>query len=170
MRTSIKILFVVIMLPVLFIASGCQKENKPTVTEKQSIYNEEADAKEDIQAALVMAKAEGKHVLLMFGGNLCPWCHLLRNLFETNKSVKEILHDKFILVMVNVSGDKEKRDMALNEKYGDPYRHGFPVLVVLDSDGKQLTTQETGSLEKVVKEGEERGHDPDKVIAFLNQW
>jgi len=163
-------LLVVYLLPVLFIVSGCQKENKSAVPEKPVIYNEDADVRKDIQAALVKAEEEGKNVLLMFGGNGCSWCHLLHNLFESNESVKKVLHDKFILVMVNVSGDKEKRDMALNEKYGDPYRHGFPVLVVLDSDGKQLTTQETGCLEKVVKEGEERGHDPDKVIAFLNQW
>jgi len=38
------------------------------------------------------------------------------------------------------------------------------VLVVLDSDGKQLTTKDSGELE----EGE--GHSPAKITAFLAQW
>lgn len=38
------------------------------------------------------------------------------------------------------------------------------MIVVLDADGKRLTTQDTGKLE----EGDR--HDPNKVLAFLNQW
>lgn len=43
-------------------------------------------------------------------------------------------------------------------------RFGLPVIVVLDKDGKQLTTQDTAKLE----EGDHP--DPKKVLAFLNQW
>lgn len=50
------------------------------------------------------------------------------------------------------------------KKYGNPTQHGLPVLVVLDSEGKQLTTQDTGQLEQG------NHHDPAKVIAFLNKW
>ena len=50
------------------------------------------------------------------------------------------------------------------KRYGDPTQFGLPVLVVLDSEGKQLTTQETGQLEKGDR------HDPAKVIAFLEKW
>ena len=68
--------------------------------------------------------------------------------------------------------DVGKRDkyQDLNEQYGNPYQHGFPVLVVLNDQGHQLTTQETGSLEKPVQEGVEKGHDPEKVLVFLQQW
>ena len=52
----------------------------------------------------------------------------------------------------------------MNEKYGNPIEHGIPVLVVLDSDGKQLTTKDSGELE----EGE--GHSPAKILAFLREW
>ena len=41
---------------------------------------------------------------------------------------------------------------------------GLPVLVVLDSDGKRLTIQETGQLEAG------NHHDPAKVLAFLEKW
>jgi hypothetical protein len=36
--------------------------------------------------------------------------------------------------------------------------------VILDSQGKHLTTKDTGELE----EGDH--HSPEKVLAFLNQW
>jgi thioredoxin-related protein len=165
-----KILLIGTILSLLFFYPGCQKEEKPVVNEKPVIYDEDADTRQDIQTAVDRAKDEGKHVLLMFGGNWCPWCHMLHDLIKTNEAVHESLHENYILVMVNVSGDKDNRDMALNEEYGNPYRHGFPVLVVLDSQGKQLFTQETGSLEKTVQEGEEKGHDPEKVLAFLSKW
>jgi hypothetical protein len=48
--------------------------------------------------------------------------------------------------------------------YGNPTRLGLPVLVVLDADGRQLTTQSTGDLEKG------NAHDPAKVLAFLKKW
>lgn len=52
----------------------------------------------------------------------------------------------------------------INKKYGNPTRLGLPVIVILDADGKVLTTQDTGKLE----EGDH--HDPKKVLAFLGEW
>jgi hypothetical protein len=63
--------------------------------------------------------------------------------------------------MVDVNKEHNK---ATDEKYGRPTDLGMPVFVVLDADGKQLTTQETGSLE----EGDH--HNPEKVMAFLEKW
>jgi hypothetical protein len=58
----------------------------------------------------------------------------------------------------------ESHDAATNERYGKPTQHGLPVLVVLDAEGKQLVTQDTGKLE----EGDH--HNPRKVLAFLDEW
>ena len=57
-----------------------------------------------------------------------------------------------------------ERNAALNERMGNPISHGIPVLVVLDSNGKQLVTKDSGELE----EGE--GHSPEKILAFLANW
>ncbi len=38
------------------------------------------------------------------------------------------------------------------------------MIVVLDADGKHLTTQDTGKLDQG------HYHDPAKVLAFLKQW
>ena len=69
-----------------------------------------------------------------------------------------------ILVDVDKLPDGTKHNAALNERLQDPVREGLPVLVVFDSDGKPLVTQPTGAA------GTSQGHDPAKVLAFLNKW
>lgn len=129
------------------------------------IYDIHADGSADIAAALIKAGAEHKRVLLVFGANWCIWCHRLHATFETNASVTAALDKGFVLVDVDVNTRKgDKRNAAVNERYGNPIQHGIPVLVVLDSDGKQLTTKDSGELE----DGE--GHSPAKILAFLASW
>jgi thiol:disulfide interchange protein len=129
------------------------------------IYDTKADATADIAAALAKAGTEHKRVLLVFGANWCIWCHRLHNTFESNAAVAEALGQGFVLVDVDVNTRKgEKRNAAVNERYGNPIQHGIPVLVVLDAGGKQLTTKDSGELE----EGD--GHSPAKILAFLSTW
>ena len=152
-----------------FILTGCEKD-KFVIHELPKIYDETADARLDIQMAIEKARIDEKRVLLMFGGNWCPWCHRLHHLFMVDSRIKKALKNNYILVMINVGDDKDRLDSELNELYGDPFQYGFPVLVVLDRDGNRLTTQETGSLEKTEAEGQKKGHNPDKVLSFLDKW
>lgn len=129
------------------------------------IYDVHADAAGQIAAALTRATAEHKRVLLIFGANWCIWCHRLHSTLETDAAVSKALDKGFVTVMVDVNTRRgEKRNAGVVEKYGNPVQHGIPVLVVLDSDGKQLTTKDSGELE----EGE--GHSPAKIMAFLAAW
>ena len=59
------------------------------------------------------------------------------------------------------AGDTDAND-PLKAKYGAKIR-GYPFLTVLDSAGKAIANQETGSLE------DGPNHDPGKVMAFLEQ-
>ena len=49
-----------------------------------------------------------------------------------------------------------------------PKIKGYPHLFVLDETGKVLKSQDTGVLEN--KKGKPKGHDKDKVLAFLQKW
>jgi hypothetical protein len=71
------------------------------------------------------------------------------------------LKNDFAVVLVDVNKEHNK---VVDTKYGHPTRFGLPVIVVLDADGKMLTTQDTGKLE----EGDH--HSPEKVMAFLKEW
>jgi thioredoxin-related protein len=130
------------------------------------IYNPQADGTEQVAAALTRAKAGHQHVLLMFGANWCVWCHRLHRTFAADTAVAKALKENYVLVLIDVNTRKGvKRNAAVNERYGNPIRHGLPVLVVLDAAGRPLTTQDTGALE----DGKS-AHDSAKVLAFLRRW
>ncbi len=130
------------------------------------LYDTQADGTAQIAAALTKAKAEHKHVLVKLGANWCIWCRRLSHTLETDATVARALNDSFVLMLVDVNHrNGKKRNDAVNDRYGNPMAQGLPVLVVLDADGKQLTTQETGALE----DGKS-AHDPAKVTAFLHRW
>ena len=114
-----------------------------------------------VAEALEAAKKGNKHVLLQFGANWCGWCHRLHKLFASDKAIAEKLKNDYVVVLVDVNKEHNK---DIDTKYGNPTRFGLPVIVVLDSSGKTLTTQDTGKLE----EGDH--HSPEKVMAFLEKW
>lgn len=67
--------------------------------------------------------------------------------------------------MVHVNRNQNK-NQDVDDRYGNPSRHGYPVLVLVDATGALLHVQETGVLE--IKE--EKRHDPKKVLAMLREW
>jgi thiol:disulfide interchange protein len=130
------------------------------------IYDTQASGVVLISAALKKAKSEQKHVLLKFGANWCIWCRRLHDTFERNDAVRAVLEKNYVLVQIDVNhrGGKSRNE-GVDARYGNPSKLGLPALVVLDADGKQLTTQETGALENG-----KSAHDPAKVVAFLQKW
>ncbi len=125
------------------------------------IYDESADASKQVADALALAKKENKRVLLQFGANWCGWCHRLHDLCQTNRAIAANLKANYVVALIDVNNSHN--DAAV-QKYGNPVRFGLPVIVVLDADGNQLTTKDSGELE----EGDH--HSPAKVLAFLNEW
>jgi thiol:disulfide interchange protein len=121
-------------------------------------YDPTLDGKKQLSDALVTAKAAHKRVLVMFGGNWCKWCKALDATMQTHEATKKIIEDGYVLVHIDSDSN-----LALNTELGDPFKNGFPVLVVFNDDGSVKKIQETGSLEI---EGAV-GHDPEKVRAFL---
>jgi len=85
----------------------------------------------------------------------------LHQLFESDRAIRKALKAGYVVVMVDVNGGHNVETVT---KFANPTQLGLPVMMILDSDGKQLTTQDTGSL---VTDGR---HDPEKILAFLRQW
>jgi thiol:disulfide interchange protein len=118
------------------------------------------DPEQDVKVAMVEAKRTGKRILLDVGGEWCIWCRRLDTLFMKNPDLADQLHQGFVTVKVNYS--KENK----NEKFlsGFPKIPGYPHLFVLDPSGMLLHSQDTGALESG------KGHDPAKVVEFMNAW
>ncbi len=131
-----------------------------TKTSRPAIYDETADGARQISDAVARAKKENKRVLLQFGANWCGWCYRLHNLFQSDKRINEKLRADYVVALVDINKD-HNRDLVI--KY-NAQASGLPFIVILDGDGKHLKTQNTGELQ----EGDH--HNPEKVMAVLNQW
>jgi thiol:disulfide interchange protein len=163
-KMKLKMIRNTVLLGVLALTASMPGQGRADDDQKSkesSIYDESADGSKQIADALVHAKNDGKHVLLQFGANWCVWCHRLHTLFDTDKSIAEELSNNYVAVMIDVN---KGHNQEVDAKYGHPTRFGLPVIVILDSDGKQLTTEDSGKLE----EGDH--HDPNKVMDFLKRW
>jgi len=126
------------------------------------LYNPEADVSAAISQGIIKAKAENKHLLLQIGGNWCPWCIKFHKFCADDQDISTVIGKNYITIKVNYS--KENRNITELKKLDYPQRFGFPVFVILDSDGKRIHTQNSSYLE------EDKGYSKKKVLDFLNQW
>lgn len=143
---------------VVFLFSSCLSAQN----DKVKLYNPEANAKTDIDKALLLADSTGRNVLLQIGGNWCPWCIRFNKFCSANIEIDTLLRNNFVVVHVNYSDENKNLEILKTLEY--PQRFGFPVLVILDGKGKRLHTQDTGLLEK------SDAYDKNKVITFLSNW
>lgn len=126
-------------------------------------YHPEDDASKAIEALLVQAKQENKHLLLQVGGNWCKWCIRFHQFMESDSLTGAALEKDFLYYPLNYS--KENKNASLLEKYGHPERFGFPVFVVVDTNNTVLHIQDSWYLE----DGKE-GYDSEKTERFLKLW
>jgi len=126
-------------------------------------YDEHADARASIRAALAGAKAAHKRVLVDFGANWCEWCRGLQALFSAPGAIARELDDGFVLVLVDVGEMNRNLDMAAAYGVRGMEDTGIPMLVVLDDEGRVIKVQNAGDLET----DDESGYAKDAVLAFL---
>ncbi len=150
--------------------ASVQPEKKPDAKEKPKVYDESADAKKQIDAALAKAKKNNRRVLVQWGANWCGWCVKMHGLFKADREIAKTLMYEYDVVYVDVG--RFDKHMEIAAGYGaDLKKSGLPFLTVLDADGKVLANQETGSLEKKAEAGKDNPmeHDPKVVLEFLKK-
>lgn len=118
------------------------------------------NAERDLAAALALAKAQGKRVMVDVGGQWCPWCHILDRFIAANADVKGLLDTNYVWLKINYSPDNKNETFLVRW----PKVKGYPHLFVLDADGKLIHSQDTGDLEAG------KDYDKPKMLAFLTQY
>jgi len=126
------------------------------------VYDESIDPMAQIDNAVAEAKQSGKFVVCQVGGNWCPWCLRFADFIKKDTAVAKTIADDFVYIHVNYP--RKGAAKALLTRLGNPGRFGYPVMVVLDTDGKVLHTQDSSFLE------EGQGYDPNKVLRFFKCW
>ena len=115
-------------------------------------YDEAADAKADIRAALDASRASRKPVLVVFGANWCGDCKMLDASMKNGKSAP-LVAKEFSVVKVDVG--KFNRNVDVAEKYGIPLKKGIPAVAILSPDGKVLHATRGGELADARNMGED---------------
>ena len=128
---------------------------------KRDLYPANANAQEEIDAALKRATPHHKRVLLVFGGNWCYDCHVLDRALHEGAAGK-IMKESFELVDVNI-GEADK-NLDLVKKYRIPLEKGVPALAVLEKDGTLLYSSGEGEFEAA------RSMRKKDLLAFLERW
>lgn len=126
-------------------------------------YNPHENAEQEIADLVKIAKKENKNIILQAGGNWCIWCLRFNQYVQTTPELKQIIDENYLYYHLNYSPDNKNEKVFA--KYGDPgKKFGYPVFIVLDKNGKQIHTQESGTLEQ------DKGYSLEKVKAFFEAW
>jgi thiol:disulfide interchange protein len=126
-----------------------------------SLYDEAADARADIAAALALAKADGKRVLLDFGADWCPDCHVL-SAYMDGPAGRQVVEPAFHVVRIDVGYWDHNIDVA--NQYANPIAAGIPAVVVLEPDGTMVGSSAEGTLANA------RGMSERQVLDYLSRW
>lgn len=152
-------------LPGAAIAQQEAPAKKQAATKKADIYDESANAREQIAEALASAKKENRRVLIQWGANWCSWCHLLHDTMKKDAGLRRKLLYEYDVVLIDIG--KRDKNLDLVEKYGADIR-GVPYLTILDADGKVLLNQETGSLE--ASDDPDKSHNAPMIVELLTKY
>ncbi|MBD5278397.1 MAG: thioredoxin family protein [Bacteroides sp.] len=134
------------------------------------VYDETINPDLQITEAIGKAASDGKFVVAQLGGNWCKWCIRFARFVESDPELKKFVEDNFEFIHVNYNPREQKSEVdssattAALRRLGNPVRFGYPVLVVLDSEGNVIHTQDSGFLES----GD--GYDREKVMRFFESW
>ena len=149
-------IFFVFVVSFLALTAAAQSEEK-------KLYNPDANAAADIEAAVKVAAVENKFVLIQAGGNWCGWCIEFARFSKSNFQIDSVIKSSFVWYHLNYS--KENRNEALFSTYGFPQRFGFPVFIILNGKGERIHTQSSEYLEDGKK-----SYGKEKVLSFLELW
>ena len=149
-----------VVVAVVVVGAACDKSEINKALGRYRAYDPKASGKAQIAEAVAKARANNQRVLVQFGGNWCVFCEALDNLIAQTPALAA-QHARYVAIHVDAGANPE-----LNEVYGKPYDLGFPVLLVLDGDGKLLHTQAS----TVFQLPNALGHDPAAVHEFLKTW
>lgn len=132
-------------------------------TALKKVYDESIDPMEQIDKALAVAKSDGKFVVCQVGGNWCIWCLRFSDFIEKDTTIAQIVADNYEYIHVNYN-PRQKVSPELMKRLENCGRFGYPVLVVLDGEGRVIHIQDSGLLE------EGKGYSKDKVERFFRLW
>lgn len=142
-------------------ATSTPTPTAPSSTALPDGYDPSRNAAADIAAALKLAAADHKKVLIDFGADWCPDCRVLESTFHS-PAVTSMLDEHYHVVAVDVGKFDHNLDVA--GRYINLQTSGIPGLVVLKPDGTVSVATNDGSFSNA------RSMTAGQVLDFLKHW
>lgn len=149
-----------LMVSILGFTGAAAAQEKNDLPLYSKVYDDKRDPFKDAVAAIKLAKASNRNVLIEIGGNWCTWCHKMDAFLEKNPDIYDKLHQEFVILKVNVSDSNE------NEAFmkGLPPVLGYPHMYVSTSAGKMVLSKDTAELQ------EDGKYSRENWLSFIDQW
>jgi protein disulfide-isomerase len=132
-----------------------------TMAADQPPYDEKADARQQIAAAIAEASRAHKNVILVFGANWCGDCRALNEQMHKDE-LAALIAKNYEVVKIDVGQFNKNRDIG--EKYHVPLKHGIPALAVLDPSGNLLYAMDQGQFSNA------RSMSYESIRDFFVKW
>ncbi|MEW6989853.1 thioredoxin family protein [Colwelliaceae bacterium 6441] len=159
MRAPILTFIALFLCQSLFLSSVIAK-TKNDLPLYSTAYDDKRDPFKDAAAAIALAKATDRNVLLEIGGNWCAWCHKMDSFLARNPDIYQKLHAEYVLLKINVSDSNENEAFMKSL----PPALGYPHMYISTATGKMILSKDTAELLS--------GDDYSRKawITFLEQW
>lgn len=148
------------VLSVVVFLSSVSAQEVSALPLYSKVYDDQRDPFKDAVAAIKLAKDSNRNVLIEIGGNWCTWCHKMDDFLAKNPDIYQELHNKFVLLKINVSDSNE------NEAFMKalPPVLGYPHMYVSNSSGKMLLSKDTGEF---LEQGQ---YSREAWLSFIERW
>ncbi len=93
-------------------AAALQAPAPAAAAKKTPVFDEAADARAAVTAAVRAALRENRRVLIEWGANWCGWCNLLADKFKSDGDLRKKLLYEYDVVKVDVGHFDKNLDLA----------------------------------------------------------
>lgn len=154
MKWSFLVIFLIVVAPKISFSQEVKK-----LADNKYLYKPHADAKKQLNDALIAAQKNHRHVLVVVGGDWSYWSRLMWAYTIKNHSWNK----NYQLVYINFSPANKNESILTELKV--PKDSGYPILVVLDETGKNLITTDTDNIK-----ADQTAYDEELLTAFMEKW
>ena len=132
----------------------------PILPTYSKVYDDQRDPFVDAKAALSLANASNRQVLIEIGGNWCTWCYKMNQFLINNPDVYQALHSKYVVLKVNVSDSNDNEAFMKSL----PPVMGYPHMFISTARGKMILSKDTAEL----LDGDQ--YSVQQWLRFIDDW